>query len=272
MSEERGQFTFWRSIFDSIEALPKKDRLPLFEAVCAYSLDGIEPKQLSAVQNALFMSYKPTLTKGRNKSINGSKGGSKPKANAKQTESSSVSLSNSQQAEKEVEKEKEVEVEKEKEIEVEVEKERKSKANDYARIISTWNAIPGLPHVEKISSGSAREKAVNARIRENGIDKVLQSIEAVKNSDFLLGLKTDWCASFDWLMSPTNFQKVIEGNYRDSAKAKEFIAGAYTSHDEIESAKQALRNRKPNEVPKGASGRLGAAELDAIRQLMEESL
>ena len=104
--EERGQFTFYRSFWDAIKGLPKKDRLPILESIISYALDGNEPRNLSQSQSAFFLLVKPTLDSSRKKAANGKHGGSKPKANRKQT-----------QREKEGEIEKEKENEKEKEIE-----------------------------------------------------------------------------------------------------------------------------------------------------------
>ena len=55
---------------------------------------------------------------------------------------------------------------------------------------------------------------LRARIRENGVDAVLEAIENVKKSPFLLGdNKKGWQITFDWFVRPNNFPKVLEGNY-----------------------------------------------------------
>ena len=40
MSDARGQFTFYRSYWEALRELPKKDRLPILDALIAYALDG----------------------------------------------------------------------------------------------------------------------------------------------------------------------------------------------------------------------------------------
>lgn len=102
--DERGQFTFYRSFWDAIKGLPKKDRLPILESIISYALDGNEPHNLSQSQTAFFLLVKPTLDSSRKKAASGKHGGSKPKANRKQTAS---------EKEGEIEKEKEDEIEKE---------------------------------------------------------------------------------------------------------------------------------------------------------------
>lgn len=79
------KFTFFRSFWEAVKRLPKKDRLPILEAIIGYGLDGAEPSALSDSQFAYFLLVEPVLKKGRSKAKNGKQGGSKTKANAKQT-------------------------------------------------------------------------------------------------------------------------------------------------------------------------------------------
>ena len=85
----RGQFTFYRSYYEAIRCLPKKERLAAYEAIASYALDGFEPT-LQGVAQTAFILIRPTLDTGRKRAQSGSKGG----ANSKQTAS-----------EKEIEKE-----------------------------------------------------------------------------------------------------------------------------------------------------------------------
>lgn len=106
--DKRGQFTFYRSFWEAIKVLPKKDRLPIYEAITEYALDGTVPSGLTQSQSAFFSLVKPNLDAARKKAANGKQGGSKPKANGKQ---------NSSEKEKEKENEIEIEIEEEKEKE-----------------------------------------------------------------------------------------------------------------------------------------------------------
>ncbi len=88
---------------------------------------------------------------------------------------------------------------------------------DRQSVISAWNAL-GLAQITKIVPGTNRYKQLNARIREYGLDKVLEAIENVRKSPFLRGQnRTGWIAAFDWLIKPNNFCKVLDGNYADHA-------------------------------------------------------
>jgi DNA replication protein DnaD len=133
--DERGQFTFYRSFWEAVKSLPKKDRLPVLEAIISYALDGTFPEGLSQSQSAFFLLVKPNLDASRKKAANGKQGGSKPKANGKQNASK-----------KEREKEKEGEIEIENEIENEIEKEYE--CNNYR-----GGSNAGVDeHIEKIAA------------------------------------------------------------------------------------------------------------------------
>lgn len=83
---ERDQFTFYRSFWEALKVLPKKDQLPFVTAICTYVFEG-ESKPLTGQASASFLLVKPILDKASKKAANGKRGGSKPKANRKQTES-----------------------------------------------------------------------------------------------------------------------------------------------------------------------------------------
>lgn len=102
---ERDQFTFYRSFWEALKVLPKKDQLPFVTAICTYVFEG-ESKPLTGQASASFLLVKPILDKASKKAANGKRGGSKPKANRKQTESN---IEGEIEVEGEVEREKESE-------------------------------------------------------------------------------------------------------------------------------------------------------------------
>lgn len=83
---EPSKFSFFRSYWEALRGLPDKDRLSLYDAITAYALDGVQPT-LTKTQAAFFCLMKPNLDASRKKQANGKQGGSKLKANSKQTES-----------------------------------------------------------------------------------------------------------------------------------------------------------------------------------------
>ena len=85
-----------------------------------------------------------------------------------------------------------------------------------ADVIASWNELSeyGISPVSRITGGSKRYNCLKARLREYGKDAVLEAIENIKTSDFLQGkVKNDWIITFDWFVKPSNFPKVLEGNY-----------------------------------------------------------
>ena len=72
---ERGQFTFYRSYWEAIKGLKKKeDRLSALEAICAYALDE-EERPMTDVAAGMFILIKPTLDSGARKARSGVLGG-----------------------------------------------------------------------------------------------------------------------------------------------------------------------------------------------------
>ncbi|MBQ0074639.1 MAG: hypothetical protein KBT34_10640 [Prevotella sp.] len=71
-----------------------------------------------------------------------------------------------------------------------------------------------IPPISKLTD--KRKQNVKARLREYGKQAIGQVIINAAESDFLNG-KNDkaWTAKFDWLFLPTNFPKVLEGNYKN---------------------------------------------------------
>lgn len=84
-----------------------------------------------------------------------------------------------------------------------------------------WNTFAGelrLPLIEEIKTGSPRERSALARVRDGcDFDRVFAKIRA---SPFLRGEKGSTPASFDWITNPTNYQKIIEGNYDEVRQAQ----------------------------------------------------
>lgn len=83
---ERGQFTFYRSYYEAVKAIPKRDQLAVLMAICAYALDGEEP-ELSGFPAAAFALVRTSLDLGRNRAESGKRGGqAKSKQNGSKTE------------------------------------------------------------------------------------------------------------------------------------------------------------------------------------------
>jgi hypothetical protein len=90
---------------------------------------------------------------------------------------------------------------------------------DFDEIISFFNQQmkgKGIQQVAIITS--ERRQAFERLMSQTGVNKdtLKQAIKNAAESDFLNGKgPKGWVASFDWMMMPQNFQKVLENNYRN---------------------------------------------------------
>ena len=91
--------------------------------------------------------------------------------------------------------------------------------HDFDEIISFFNQQmkgKGIQQVAIITS--ERRQAFERLVSQTGVNKdtLKQAIRNAAESDFLNGKgPKGWVASFDWMMMPQNFQKVLENNYRN---------------------------------------------------------
>lgn len=99
----RDQFTFYRSYYEALKHLPKRDQTSVLMAVIGYALDETEPS-LSGVPLSVFTLIRPTLDSGRNKARNRVK---KSESNGEQT--GNKNGTNDKQMRKEGEREEEIE-------------------------------------------------------------------------------------------------------------------------------------------------------------------
>ncbi|WP_024614656.1 hypothetical protein [Clostridium sp. Ade.TY] len=80
-------------------------------------------------------------------------------------------------------------------------------------IANAWNSL-NLSKIKSIKDN--RLKMLNARIKEYGIETVIETIKSIEKSSFLKGQNNrNWIITFNWLIKPNNFTKVLEGNYLD---------------------------------------------------------
>lgn len=105
---------------------------------------------------------------------------------------------------------------------------QKRKRTQREIVMEAWaSLIPyGVKNVSVIHDGSKRATELRARLNQYGLPKVLEAIERIKQSDFLVGKnQKGWVITFDWFILPSNFPKVLEGNY--DRKATPNDADAY---------------------------------------------
>lgn len=86
-----------------------------------------------------------------------------------------------------------------------------------AEVIRQFNqtmAAAGAAIPRSCGCSDRRWHTIHARVAEHGTHGVLQMFDKAAASHFLNGENNRrWTATFDWLMAPSNFIKVLEGNY-----------------------------------------------------------
>ena len=90
-----------------------------------------------------------------------------------------------------------------------------------------------------------RREYVRARIREHGLERVYEMITKASTSDFLNGKNgRGWIADFTWLFRPSNFQKVLEGNYDNRDASPQRDNGKEQLEQNIEQHRMELRQEQ----------------------------
>ena len=97
---------------------------------------------------------------------------------------------------------------------------------DVQRCVEAWNGLSdcGIKSISKMTSSSKRYQSLVARIKEYGVDDILVAIDKIRHSKFLQGRsgsKRSWVITFDWFVLPSNFPKVLEGNYDDEPQSQQ---------------------------------------------------
>lgn len=94
----------------------------------------------------------------------------------------------------------------------------------HKKIVDKWNTLSdlGIKTLRSITPGSKREKNLKARLSEFGEDSFDEIIEHIRRSKYLQGKVNGWIVDFDWLVLPSNYQKVLDGKYDDRAEKESF--------------------------------------------------
>ena len=116
---------------------------------------------------------------------------------------------------------------------------------DFDEIISFFNQQmkgKGIQQVAIITS--ERRQAFERLMSQTGVNKdtLKQAIKNAAESDFLNGKgPKGWVASFDWMMMPQNFQKVLENNYRNKPVTQQVQYGTTDGYQDPRRGVEASR-------------------------------
>ena len=117
--------------------------------------------------------------------------------------------------------------------------------HDFDEIISFFNQQmkgKGIQQVAIITS--ERRQAFERLMSQTGVNKDMlkQAIKNAAESDFLNGKgPKGWVASFDWMMMPQNFQKVLENNYRNKPVTQQVQYGTTDGYQDPRRGVEASR-------------------------------
>lgn len=193
---DRTQMTFYASFWDAIGSLPKRDQLPIFRAVISYGLSGYHNEVLSPSQKAFFALMQPVLDSSRKKAKSGKDGGSKPKANAKQTESKTEKAV----SEKEKEKEKENE-------------------NEHECVCDAAGAFRIFFQSYPKKAGEDNARAAWQSISSEDVPAVMAALEAFKASDGwkeqggrFIPQAAKWLEQGQWRNPPSNGKRQLDAD------------------------------------------------------------
>lgn len=233
---ERESFVFYRSFRDAFRALDKDVRLRMYEAIIDYGLDLVEP-HFEGIEKVLWTLIRPQLEANNKRFENGCKGGN-PNFKKGQPNPYYLKGEKNKKDNQKITK-KQPNVNENENVNENVNDIRTLKTSfkvssfgandapadpkiDFEKIKGSWNDEAQKSHslMPKLRSmQKQRQKQIAARIREYGEEVFFDAMKKAVASDFLNGKnRRGWIASFDWFVKPTNFAKVVDGNYNDSAR------------------------------------------------------
>lgn len=92
---------------------------------------------------------------------------------------------------------------------------------DVRQVVDAWQTL-GIQKLRKIPDSKTNAgKMLRARIRDYGVGSVLEAIEIVRASDFLMGRVKDFQITFDWFVRPNNFLNIVNGKYDNRDKPEQ---------------------------------------------------
>ena len=70
-----------------------------------------------------------------------------------------------------------------------------------------------------------REKKIETLLKKYSFEEIMEAMNKIKESDFLLGKTTDWQISFDDFVEERKFIKLLEDGYRNKNQKKIIASG-----------------------------------------------
>lgn len=245
---KKDSFILYKSFYEPLKMLSEKQLGKLFKAIFEYQISGKTEVDLDIqmafafIKNQLDIDYGKYEEKVKKNSDNGRKGGRPPKTD-KQEEKADAK-NKSQKSEHQNDKAKKAYNDNEYDNDNENDNENEN-VDDLNSNSNELQCETSQPHAETINYRSLvdffnsetkgvfgtiqqnlsdkRKSMIRARIREHGKKMFEQAIKKASRSDYLKSGKFN--CTFDWIIKPTNFEKILSGNYDNKNRTSNQGAG-----------------------------------------------
>ena len=212
----RDSFIFYRSFYEAIKDLPRDIQGEIYTAIMEYSLYGKETDNLKPIARSIFTLIKPQIDVNNKRFSNGCKGGrpksdnqNKTKSEPKQNQNKTKVKPNENVNDNVNENDNYIPP-----IVPQGDDGHHEERIDYNALMNTFNQMFNSKLSKVISMTDKRKQAVRARVSEHGKQAIMTVFQNILQSPFLLGHNDkNWSCDFDWIFRPTNFIKILEGNY-----------------------------------------------------------
>jgi hypothetical protein len=103
---------------------------------------------------------------------------------------------------------------------------------DFEEIVTIFNQVCSmLPSVTKLTP--ERENAIIKILETYSLQDIGTVFRNVAQSDYLVGKKVEWKATFDWIFIPKNFIKILENGYQNVNNGQTNTTNQYTPSDSL---------------------------------------
>jgi len=191
MEKSNESMVFYESWYRALKKKTPEVFKEITTAILEYGLYGQMPEGLSDEAEDVFILAEPNLTANLERRENGRKGGRPPK-NHRLSDGKTIGYENAKPN---------------------VNGNGNENVNVYIHIRDMYNeTCVSYPKVTTLSE--KRKKALSARLKVYSVDDFKRLFTKAEESDFLKGSnKSNWSATFDWLICDANMAKVLDGNY-----------------------------------------------------------
>lgn len=268
----RESVVFYRSFYEAFKDLDIELRCKLYEAIFEYGMNGELP-DLSPVENAFFVLVKPQIDANNIRYENGKMGGrpktkQEPNNNQEETKSkpnNNQTITNNKPNQNQVEpnvnvkgnvngnvKEEcrmyndneELNIRSNKLLLCPTQELNKEKIN-YQELVNWVNSKFGNIYCNiRLPLSDKRKKMIAARIRDYDKNGFCEAVIKAVESKYLR--EQTWF-NFDWMIKPTNFEKLISGNY-DNKQTEKSIANDTGLAEAIQRGITRARNKAPGSL------------------------